>query len=273
MNWTALAVSAALVALYTVATERGRDSIALGFSKGAVGVSRVFGAAGSERALRAFHYRPAGQGPEAALVVLAPSQAAVAEALITGEGQVGLVDCLRTPYRIVRGPQGWAVVALPGWLAWIGTSTCEHGGHAENEAATQDLATLRALFAPRSELEELLVSSLTEMDAIATFHRALLDSELWLVGASATVAPEGETSGVRLMVIPWMGRDMIPVFTGEHRLPPVPQGTSVGRLPTRALLEVIPEGAPHAVVLNPGSPLPRVIEPAEFALLRAGIKS
>lgn len=61
---------------------------------------------------------------------------------------------------------------------------------------------------------------------------------------------------------------MIPVFTGEHRLPPMAQGTSVGRVPARLLLQVIPDGAPHPVVLNPGSPAPLVIEPAELTVLR-----
>lgn len=273
MDWTALAVSAALVAGWTVASERGRDGIALGFGRGAVGVGRVLGAAGSERGLRAFLYRPAGGSQEPPVVVLAPSQAAVAEALIQGEGAVGLVDCLRTPYRIVRGPEGWAVVALPAWLSSLGTTTCEHGGHAENEEAARDLATQQAQFAPRGELEELLARSVTEMDAVPAFHAALAQSELWLVGASATVAPEGGQSGVKLMVIPWAGRDMIPAFTGEHRLPPVPQGTSVGRVPVRLLLEVIPEGAPHPIVLNPGSALPRVLEPAELALLRRAARA
>ena len=201
MDWTALAVATALVVGWTVATARGRDGIALGFGKGAVAVSRVIGTSGSERGLRAFVYRPVGGGPEPSVVVLAADQAAAAEALLQGEGAVGLVDCLRTPYRIVRGPEGWAVVALPGWLSALGTTTCEHGGHAENEAVARDLEARRARFGPRGALEELLARSLTELDAVPAFHAALAQSEIWLVGASANVAPQGGASSVKLTVI------------------------------------------------------------------------
>lgn len=272
MDWTGLAFAVGVVALFTAATARGRDAIALGFARGVTRVSRVVGApdARGARTLRAFVYRAATLGEGASSVVLAPSQAAVAGALIQGEGATGVVDCLRTPYRIVRAGADWAVVALPPWLSFLGTTSCEHGDHAQNVAAARDLETLRARYAPRGEVEDLLLRILTEMDAVAGFHRAFLESEVWMVGASGSVGTEGAPSAVRLVIVPWQGREMIPVFTAEHRLPPVPPGTSVGKVPVRLLLAVIPEDGPHPVVINPGSAVARVLEAAELRALRRG---
>lgn len=77
------------------------------------------------RALQPYFVRSDGS----ALVVLAATQMAAAELVATSEGAQVEVSCLLGRHRVVPLPRGgFAVAALPAWLAFLGKN-CEHGGH------------------------------------------------------------------------------------------------------------------------------------------------
>lgn len=263
MTWIALLLLG--VAGLAIVTDRGRDALAGLFSRGALAVTHVVGVSVEDvdavRRLRAFRLN---RGEAPAEVVLASDQRAVAEGRLRREGETGAVDCLRPPYRVVYTRGRWAVVAVPRWLSFLARVDCEHGSHDVEPGADPRVAALRDQFAAQGPVEALIVRGLTDPGAVLALQLALLDSEVWLVDAAITVASDAEPARVRLRLVPWQGRDVLPVFTSEARIPPVPPGTSVSRVPMRTLLAVLPEEAAHPFVVNPTSVIPVVLTLAEL---------
>lgn len=112
-------------------------------------------------------------------------------------------------------------------------------------------------FVPRNHLERLLVQASSDPAARPPFLRALLDSEICVIGMLGDEPPEeeerylvseGET--VRIQHMELEGRQVLPVFTSPERVAVYAPGSSYIGMITRSLLEIT---GPLEMLMNPGS--------------------
>lgn len=233
--WLTLGVLSLLAIAVVIGTGAGRDAVALRAGQ-LLAVEQVVAARSTADRLYAYRVRVSTSGG-AAKYVLAPSQDAVASAVISHDGEAAAVDCLLGPYRIVRRGNDWTVAMLPAWLSWLG----QEGDHVGDQHATV--------------LDALLLTSASVPQA--HIFAALLASEVVMVNVEVLRGEDGPR--VRLPVVSMKGRDVIPVFTSERYVPADP-GLRLSRHPFRLLLEVMrPPRAP--VVINPRSTTEYWLEP------------
>jgi hypothetical protein len=104
MAWSVLAATLVVFGLIFALTELGRDTVARELDRWLVPVRVLEAFAGSPvRELRVFLVRSSRKPEQAAVIVVAPTQRAVAEALLSGEGD-GLEVGGRLPVASVPGP-------------------------------------------------------------------------------------------------------------------------------------------------------------------------
>ncbi|MGQ0742381.1 MAG: enhanced serine sensitivity protein SseB C-terminal domain-containing protein [Alphaproteobacteria bacterium] len=78
-------------------------------------------------------------------------------------------------------------------------------------------------FDPENELERALEEAFANPDARGTFHRLLLESEIFVLGVAekpGADAPAGSTTQLRLPQIEFRNRAYHPIFTSERRMQP-----------------------------------------------------
>ena len=123
-------LAAGLLSFLWGATPRRRDGLARRFALGQMRVDRILGVSPTEeeavRALRTFvvDLEDSRDRVGASLVVLAPNQAKVAQAIEKAGEEARKMDALATSHRLVKvGGESWAVVMIPSWLDIIATET------------------------------------------------------------------------------------------------------------------------------------------------------
>ena len=120
-----VAATVGLFALLNFGTQGRRDKTAFEFCDARMPVSEVVGPAETDAEIRALNAIVVAR-EDGSLVVLGPNQLAVAEELLTAEGDTATLGCITRTYRVCKVGGQWGVVLLPRYLGFLGRQ-CEHG--------------------------------------------------------------------------------------------------------------------------------------------------
>jgi hypothetical protein len=232
----------------------GRDLLARRFAV-AISVDRVLSVGtGTPRDLDVFVVQAAGAG-ERPKVFLARNAKSVATAMLNGDCAVAKVSSLAETFRIVPDGEGWAVVALPGWLGWIGRRN-------EPDPAPAPREPTPRVDEPTTLEKVLATPSLLSQDEL---HAQLLAAVVLTVNVDVLEDADGPRA--RFPLVSVGQREVIPVFTSEQYLPVEPN-LRIARHPFRLLLETMrPPRAP--IVINPRSAIEHTITIETLTALQA----